>query len=84
MGGTDGTGREGDGVSRPTRNADGAWSGVYVLCADGKQRRIEPGLAPLVAGVPGRVDELKAYGNAIVPELAATFLEAVKGTLGIV
>lgn len=43
---------------------------------DGKARRIEPGLVPLVDGLPGRVGLLRGYGNAIVPQLAAAFLVA--------
>ena len=59
-----------------------------VHCADGKARRTQPGLRPLVDGVPflladGRTREgvsrtgcLKALGNAIVPSLAAIFVRA--------
>lgn len=45
-------------------------------CADGKARRIEPGLAPLAHGVPARVVRLRGYGNAIVPQVAAQFIAA--------
>lgn len=45
-------------------------------CADGKARRIESGTFPLAHGVPARVGKLRAYGNAIVPPLAAGFIEA--------
>jgi DNA (cytosine-5)-methyltransferase 1 len=43
---------------------------------DGTARRIEPGSFPLAHGVPARVGRLRGYGNAIVPQLAATFLTA--------
>ena len=47
-------------------------------CRDGKQRRVplEPALFPLAHGVPGRVGRLRAYGNAIVPQVAAQFIRA--------
>lgn len=56
----------------------GPW-GTYVVvpCGDGKSRRLEPGTAPLVDGLPGRVGLLRGYGNAIVPQVAAAFVEAV-------
>jgi DNA (cytosine-5)-methyltransferase 1 len=47
-----------------------------VWCRDGKWRDVEPGSFPLAHGVPGRVGRLRAYGNAIVPQLAATFIRA--------
>lgn len=47
-----------------------------VPCADGKARRIESGTFPLAHGVPGRVGKLRAYGNAISPQVAAGFIEA--------
>ncbi len=55
----------------------GTWSDYYVAhCTDGKARRIGTGVQPLAHGVPGRVGLLRAYGNAIVPPLAATFVRA--------
>lgn len=52
--------------------------GVLVLCRDGKARRIptQPGLQPLAHGSTGRVGQLRAYGNAIVPQVAAEFVRA--------
>lgn len=32
---------------------------------------------PLASGIPGRVGQLRAYGNAIVPQTAQAFVEAV-------
>jgi DNA (cytosine-5)-methyltransferase 1 len=61
-----------------------AWSASEsVLCADGKTRRFEPGSFPLAHGVSQRVGKLRAYGNAIVPQVAAEFIEAVMEVLGI-
>ncbi len=50
---------------------------------DGKVRRIEPGLEPLVNGLPGRVGLLRGYGNAINPWLAARFVASVMDVLGL-
>ncbi len=49
---------------------------LVVCCEDGKARRFEPGSFPLAHGVPGRVGLLRGYGNAIVPQLAAEFIQA--------
>jgi DNA (cytosine-5)-methyltransferase 1 len=52
-----------------------------ILCRDGKTRRIpvEPAFFPLADGVPARVVRLRGYGNAIVPQVAAAFVEAFLG-----
>lgn len=56
----------------------GSWSNyVWIPCADGKSRRIKPGLEPLAYGVSNRVGRLRAYGNAIPPEVGARFIGAV-------
>jgi DNA (cytosine-5)-methyltransferase 1 len=55
----------------------GFWSCFELVpCADGKARRIEPGSFPLASGVPARVGRLRAYGNSIVPQVAAEFIAA--------
>jgi len=55
----------------------GSWDNFrWVYCLDGKARRIEPGIAPLAYGIPSRVGQIRAYGNAIVPQLAAEFIMA--------
>ena len=55
----------------------GAWSTVdWVACRDGKARPVEPGTFPLAYGLPGRVGQLRGYGNAIVPQVAAAFIES--------
>jgi len=54
-----------------------SWSNYDVIpCADGKTRRIESGSPPLANGVPARVVRLRGYGNAIVPQVAAQFVQA--------
>lgn len=55
------------------------WNGAtgYIDCTDGTRRiPVEPALFPLAHGIPGRVGLLRGAGNAIVPQVAATFLTA--------
>ena len=53
----------------------GLWTNpTFIPCADGKARAVEPGILPLAHGIPGRVGRLRAYGNAIVPQVAAAFI----------
>jgi DNA (cytosine-5)-methyltransferase 1 len=53
------------------------WSGAsWIGGADGKQRRFEPRIRLLADGVPARVGKLRAYGNAIVPQVAAEIMKA--------
>jgi DNA (cytosine-5)-methyltransferase 1 len=65
---------------RSTRNetrARNPWrDGAFIECRDGKRRPVEPGIFPLAHGIPGRVGLLRGYGNAIVPQVAAAFIEA--------
>jgi DNA (cytosine-5)-methyltransferase 1 len=57
--------------------ASGFWAHFDAIpCRDGVYRRVEPGTFPLAHGVPARVGKLRAYGNAISPELAAEFIKA--------
>lgn len=70
-------------ANEPHKSGDGAlfkpWTNaIWTPCADGKARRIEPGIEPLVDGFPGRVDQVRAYGNSIVPEEAAEVLRAIR------
>jgi DNA (cytosine-5)-methyltransferase 1 len=57
------------------RNAE--WIG----CADGKTRRIKPGIRLLANGIPARVGKLRAFGNAIVPQAAAKFIQAASDSI---
>ena len=67
---------------RPERRAgtgggSSPWSDcTWIPCRDGKSRPIEPGTFPLAHGAPARVGRLRAYGNAIVPQVAEVFIRA--------
>ena len=59
------------------------WNGptVAVECSDGARRvSAQPDSFPLAHGVPARVGRLRAYGNAIVPQVAAEFISAFMET----
>jgi len=64
--------------NREVRGAINAvWSGTeWVRFKDGKTRCIKPGIFPMAHGVPARVVRLRGYGNAIVPQVAATFVKS--------
>ncbi len=72
------------------------WSDAEWLdCTDGKTRPAQPGSHPLAHGSSTRMGSsgameaqprtgiLRAYGNAIVPQVAATFIRAAMGELGV-
>ena len=63
--------------SRTASATNGFWQAAdWLPCRDGKARPVEPGTFPLAHGVPARVGRLRAYGNAIVPQVAQVFIEA--------
>jgi len=51
----------------------------WVVGADGKARRVKPGVRLLAHGVPSRVGKLRGFGNAIDPRPARAFIEAWLG-----
>lgn len=53
----------------------------WLECTDGFWRAYEPGVPALVDGVPQRVGRMRGYGNAIVPQVAAVFMDTVFETL---
>lgn len=65
-------------LARPTSLAGSApWATPdWIWCQDHKWRPVEPGFCPLADGIPSRVGRLRAYGNAIVPQVAAAFIQA--------
>lgn len=58
------------------RNWHGDAGPSFIAGADGKARRVEPSIRLLAHGVPARVGKLRAYGNAIVPQVAAEVIGA--------
>lgn len=54
---------------------------IWLNGADGKTRRAQPDICLLAHGVPARVGKLRAYGNAIVPQIAAEVIKAFMETL---
>jgi DNA (cytosine-5)-methyltransferase 1 len=70
------------GGSRPqptAKRATAHWADTrWHECRDGKRRRIptQPSLYPLAHGLPHRVALLRGAGNAIVPQVAAQFIQA--------
>ena len=85
LGDTDGARPQGR-RERPDPYADQRtpWTaGQFIPCGDGKARRVEPGIFPLAHGAFARVGRLRAYGNAIVPQVAAEFIRAYREVRGI-
>jgi DNA (cytosine-5)-methyltransferase 1 len=78
--GDDAPGREEPRRSTGAAGATGApWSRCdWLPCADGRHRPVEPGTFPLADGIPARVGRLRAYGNAIVPQVGAAFVRAYR------
>jgi DNA (cytosine-5)-methyltransferase 1 len=71
-----------DHASIPAGATRGFWHPAeWLPCTDGVSRPVEPGTQPLAHGVPARVGQLRAYGNAINTEVAATFIKASLDTI---
>jgi DNA (cytosine-5)-methyltransferase 1 len=58
---------------------NGFWRDAdWLFCRDGKWRPVEPRTFPLVNGYPARVDFLRTYGNAILPQKITAFIKATE------
>jgi DNA (cytosine-5)-methyltransferase 1 len=56
---------------------NGHWRDAdWLYCRDDKWRPVEPGTFPLAHGATARVGRLRAYGNAIVPQVAEAVIRA--------
>lgn len=65
------------------RSLENFWGGAgWIACRDNKWRQAQPGIFPLVDGIPNRVVKLCGYGNAIVPQVAQAFIETVMEVTG--
>ena len=76
-----GTARAGQATERGSARPHFWANAVWLPCRDGKARPVEPSIQPLAHGIPNRVGLLRGAGNAIVPELAAAFIQAVMEVL---
>lgn len=74
----------GQGESEQPRRAEAERSGDldWVIGADGKARRVKPGVRLLAHGVSNRVGKLRGFGNAIDPRPAAQFILAAQEAIG--
>ena len=71
----------GDGALQASPRAPGPTNGLWadadwLFCRDGRWRPVEPGTFPLAHGAAARVGRLRAYGNAIVPQVAKEVIAA--------
>lgn len=65
------------GNNRRPQPTNGFWrSCEWFRCSDALWRPVEPGTFPLAHGNSSRVGRLRAYGNAIVPQVAAEMIMA--------
>jgi hypothetical protein len=64
-------------LARQRRATSGYWADAdWLPCQGEKWRSIEPGTFPLAHGIACRMDKLRAFGNAIIPQVAEAFIGA--------
>lgn len=69
--------------ARERRATAGFWEAAdWIPCQGGKWRPVEPGTFPLAHGITRRVEQLRAYGNAVVLPAATAFIKAALGAIG--
>ena len=70
-----------DGHHGPSSYGKSHWDDhIWINGSDGKSRRVKPSIPLLAHGVSNRVGRLRAYGNAIVPQVAAEVIRAFMET----
>lgn len=73
-------------TNRPVAEAGllgAAWANAdWLWYADGKTRPSESGISPMAHVNPNRVGVMRAYGNALVAEVASEFVSAYMDVLG--
>ncbi len=74
---------EGDEIENGNGVASGGRAFDWVISADGKARRVKPGVRLLVDGFPSRVGLLRGFGNAIDPRPATDFIKAARHALSV-
>jgi DNA (cytosine-5)-methyltransferase 1 len=76
--------RQGLSIEHESGNSETPATGIITggkfigICAKAgaEQWQVEPAVGRVANGIPARMGAIKAYGNAIVPQIAAKFIEA--------
>ncbi|MDE2103173.1 MAG: DNA cytosine methyltransferase [Patescibacteria group bacterium] len=79
--GMQGTDKQRERLRPDTRPVCNVGEFEWVIGADGKARRVKPGVRLLAHGIPNRVGKLRGFGNAIDHRPAKAFIESVMDIL---